>query len=104
MRLLPTPLRIRLMTSPPTGTVTFLFTDIEGSTRRWEQDSAQMSAALARHDEIMRASIHANQGYIFKTMGDAFYAAFPTATGALAAALSAQTALYKGPRSSTEGD
>ena len=54
----------------PTGTVTFLFTDIEGSTRRWERDRNAMSAALARHDALMRARIAARgRVYVFKTVG-----------------------------------
>ncbi len=81
------------MPSPPTGTVTFLFTDIEGSTKRWEQHREEMQAALARHDTLMREAIEGNGGYVFKTMGDAFCAAFPTAPQALNAALQAQHAL-----------
>jgi class 3 adenylate cyclase len=45
------------MASPPTGTLTFLFTDIEGSTRLWEHDAQAMQAALARHDELLRGAI-----------------------------------------------
>ena len=78
------------MASPPTGTVTFLFTDIEGSTRLWENDPEAMQAALARHDEILVATVDDNEGYVFKTVGDAFCAAFSTATDALEAALRAQ--------------
>ncbi len=83
------------MTVPPTGTVTFLFTDIEGSTKMWERDAATMQAALARHDEILRSAIEANGGYVFKTVGDAFCAAFPTAPDALEAALEAQRRLVE---------
>jgi predicted ATPase/class 3 adenylate cyclase len=85
------------MTVPPTGTVTFLFTDIEGSTKMWERDAATMQAALARHDEILRSAIEANGGYVFKTVGDAFCAAFPAAPYALDAALDAQRALCDEP-------
>ena len=60
------------MSSPPTGTVTFLFTDIQGSTRRWERHPQAMFEALARHDEILQKAIEANGGYVFKTVGDAF--------------------------------
>src|SRR5438105_13007385 len=81
------------MSNPPSGTVTFLFTDIEGSTARWEEHPDAMRAALARHDAILREAIEANGGYVFKTMGDAFCAAFPTALQALQAALQAQRAL-----------
>ncbi len=81
------------MTSPPTGTITFLFTDIEGSTKRWERFPDEMSSALKRHDILLRNSIEANSGYVFKTVGDAFCAAFPTALDALQAAVTAQDAL-----------
>jgi len=77
----------------PTGTVTFFFTDIEGSTRRWEQFREAMAAALARHDDLVRAAIVAHGGHVFKTMGDAFCAAFGQAPEAVAAALTAQRAL-----------
>ena len=75
---------------PPTGTITFLFTDIEGSTRLWETQPAAMQAALARHDELMRQCVAARGGHVFKTVGDAFCVAFPTAPHALMAALSAR--------------
>ena len=81
------------MVGPPTGTVTFLFTDIEGSTRLWERNPEAMSRALSRHDEILRRAIEAHGGHVFKTVGDAFCAAFSTASEALEAALSAQRAL-----------
>jgi predicted ATPase/class 3 adenylate cyclase len=81
------------VSSPPTGTVTFLFTDIEGSTRLWEQDSSAMQVALARHDELLRSAIESNGGHVFKTVGDAFCCAFPTAPDALKAALVAQRRL-----------
>jgi class 3 adenylate cyclase len=80
--------------SPPTGTVTFLFTDIEGSTKLWEESTQAMQAALSRHDEILKNAIEERGGYVFKTVGDAFCAAFPTASNALEAALSAQRALF----------
>ncbi len=82
------------MSNPPTGTVTFLFTDIEGSTRMWERDAQAMQSALVRHDEILRQAIEDHGGYVFKTVGDAFCAAFSTAPEALKAALSAQRALF----------
>jgi class 3 adenylate cyclase len=59
------------MTVPPTGTVTFLFTDIEGSTGLWERSAQAMQEALARHDELLRTTIKTRGGYVFKTMGDA---------------------------------
>ena len=81
----------------PTGTVSFLFTDIEGSTRLWEEYADSMRVALARHDVLLRQAIGQNRGYIFKTGGDAFYAAFPTAPDAVAATLAAQQALAVEP-------
>ncbi|CAN5711292.1 hypothetical protein BH20ACT12_BH20ACT12_10460 [soil metagenome] len=82
------------MAGQPTGTVTFLFTDVEGSTRMWERDPTAMRSALARHDEILRSAIEESGGSVFKTMGDAFCAAFFSVPGALDAALSAQRALH----------
>jgi predicted ATPase/class 3 adenylate cyclase len=79
--------------TPPTGTVTFLFTDIEGSTQRWERDRAAMQANVRRHDAIIRAAIEAHNGHVFKTIGDAFCAAFALAPDAIAAALEAQQSL-----------
>jgi class 3 adenylate cyclase len=73
--------------------VTFLFTDIEGSTALWEQHPQAMPAALARHDALLRQAIAAHGGHTFKTVGDALCAAFAAATDALAAALAAQRAL-----------
>src|ERR687894_2385677 len=81
------------MVAPPSGTVTFLFTDIEGSSRMWEKSPETMRTALARHDEVLRSAIEAHGGHVFKTVGDAFCASFPTAPEALGAALSAQRAL-----------
>jgi predicted ATPase/class 3 adenylate cyclase len=77
----------------PTGTVTFLFSDIEGSAMRWERNSEAMAAALARHDAVLHAALETHGAYVFKTVGDAFCAAFATAPDALAAALDAQRAL-----------
>jgi predicted ATPase/class 3 adenylate cyclase len=81
------------LTRFPTGTVSFLFTDIEGSTRLWETDPTAMRVALARHDEILRAAIEQHGGVVFKTVGDAFCAAFSRAGEALAAAIDAQRGL-----------
>jgi predicted ATPase/class 3 adenylate cyclase len=80
-------------TSLPGGTLTFLFTDIEGSTQLWEQHPQTMPAALARHDALLRQQIAAHGGHVFKTIGDAVCAAFATAPDALAAALATQRAL-----------
>jgi predicted ATPase/class 3 adenylate cyclase len=85
------------MADLPTGTVTFLFTDIEGSTRLWQKSPAAMEAAHARHDALLREAVERNNGYVFKTVGDAFCAAFHTASAALAAALAAQRALTQEP-------
>jgi class 3 adenylate cyclase len=82
------------MAEPPSGTVTFLFTDIEGSTNLWERDPTAMRSALARHDEILRSAIEGSGGHVFKTLGDAFCAAFSSAPEALGAALSAQRTLH----------
>jgi class 3 adenylate cyclase len=79
--------------SPPTGTLTFLFTDIEGSTRLWEHDALAMQAALTRHDELLRDAIEERGGYVFETVGDAFCVAFLTAPDALKAALETQRGL-----------
>lgn len=91
----------------PTGTVTFLFTDIEGSTHLWEQFPAAMRVAVARHDALLRQTIEAHDGYVFKTLGDAFCAAFATATAALDAALEIQRRLATtddGPPTTEEVD
>lgn len=71
----------------------FLFTDIEGSTARWEAQRDAMSVALPRHDAILRAAIEGRGGTVFKTVGDAFCAVFADGSDALAAAIDAQTAL-----------
>jgi predicted ATPase len=73
--------------------VTFLFTDMEGSTRRWEEDPDAMRLAVAKHDEVVRRAIEANGGYVFATGGDGFAAAFGRAADAVAAAQQAQAAL-----------
>ena len=71
----------------PIGTVSFLFTDIQGSSSLWENHPEEMRAALAKHDALMREAIENNEGYVFKTIGDAFCAAFATAPAAITAAL-----------------
>ncbi|MDQ2999500.1 MAG: helix-turn-helix domain-containing protein [Chloroflexota bacterium] len=80
--------------SLPRGTLTFLFTDIEGSTRLWEQQPDAMRAALIRHDMLLREAIAAQYGVIFKTVGDSFYAIFVHALDALKAAINAQRAIH----------
>jgi predicted ATPase/class 3 adenylate cyclase len=77
----------------PVGTVTFLYTDIEGSTKRWERAPGAMKAAVERHDALLREAIERNGGVVFRTMGDAFCASFMMASDALAAALGAQHVL-----------
>jgi predicted ATPase/class 3 adenylate cyclase len=77
----------------PSGTVTFLFTDIEGSTQLWESRPEAMQAALARHDMIVRSAIEAHRGYVFATGGDGFSAAFASPFHAVVAAEGAQVAL-----------
>jgi predicted ATPase/class 3 adenylate cyclase len=81
------------MADLPRGTVTFLFTDIEGSTALWERDRTAMRAAVNQHLALMREAIAARDGVVFKTVGDAVQAAFATAPAALAAAVAAQRAL-----------
>ncbi|HET9332519.1 MAG TPA: adenylate/guanylate cyclase domain-containing protein [Gemmatimonadota bacterium] len=76
--------------SHPTGVVAFMFTDIEGSTTAWERDRATMQAALVDHDRIVRAAIERDHGYIFKTVGDAFCAAFAGCRETVSAALAIQ--------------
>ena len=85
------------MPDRPTGTVTFLFTDIEGSTRLWEHQADLMQAAFQRQEATMRNAIAAHGGYAYKMIGDAFQAAFQTAPAALHAALAAQRALKDEP-------
>jgi class 3 adenylate cyclase len=77
----------------PSGTVTFLFTDIEGSTRRWEADPDAMRASLAAHDAVLREAIEAHGGQVFKHTGDGMCAAFDRAQAAVDAAVDAQRRL-----------
>ena len=76
-----------------TGTVTFLFTDIEGSTRLWEEEPERMRPALARHDAISRTAVESHRGLVVKSTGDGVHAAFDDARDALAAAVDLQRAL-----------
>src|SRR5262245_1009194 len=85
----------------PRGSVTFLFTDSEGSTQRWEQYPQKMPDALAGHDTILRAATEAHGGLVFRTVGDAFCMAFASAPAALHAALAAQRALASEPWGAT---
>jgi predicted ATPase/class 3 adenylate cyclase/DNA-binding NarL/FixJ family response regulator len=85
------------MSQLPSGTVTFLFTDLEGSTHQWEQHPAAMRPALSRYERLVGAAVTTHGGAVFKTMGDACCAAFVLAADALAAALAAQRALLAEP-------
>src|SRR5687768_4285753 len=88
-----TPQRRALVTDLQPEIVTFLFTDVEGSTRLWEAQPRAMSVALARHDALLHAAIESAGGTVFKTVGDAFCAAFPTPEAAIEAAVIGQKAL-----------
>ena len=77
----------------PTGTVTFLFTDVVGSTRAWASDRLGMSASLRQHDAVLRSAFENHHGYVFATGGDGFGVAFPTASSAVAACESVQRRL-----------
>lgn len=77
----------------PSGTVTFLFTNIEVSTRRWEADPEGMREALAAHDEVLHSAVEAYGGWLFKHTGDGVCAAFSVAGDAVAAAVDAQRRL-----------
>jgi predicted ATPase/class 3 adenylate cyclase len=83
------------MAALPTGTVTFLFTDIESSTRMMEGHPEAYRAALARHHAILREAVESRQGFVFETLGDGIYAAFEHSTTAVEAALAAQLALHR---------
>ena len=74
----------------PSGVVTFLFTDVEGSTRGWEADPEGMRVALAAHDEVLRGAIEAHGGWLFKHTGDGVCAAFASPRSAVDAAVAAQ--------------
>ena len=77
----------------PSGTVTFLFTDVEGSTRLWDESPDVMRHAMARHDELLRDAVESHDGFIVKNTGDGFHAVFATAHDAVTAAVAAQRAL-----------
>ena len=84
-------------TVQPSGTVTFLFTDIEGSTKLAQEHSQEMPELLARHNAILNRCIEAHQGFVLRIVGDSFSAAFATANDALSAALEAQRILQNEP-------
>src|SRR4051812_236588 len=79
--------------SLPVGNVTFLFTDIEGSTRLWEHDRPVMARAAKRHDTLLAEAVATNHGVLFKHVGDMVQAAFPTPLDGVSAAIAAQRAL-----------
>src|SRR5215471_8157045 len=74
----------------PAGTVTFLFTDIEGSTRLLQEHPRVMGEALARHHDLLREAVESNGGVVFETLGDGVYAAFARAGNGVRAAIAAQ--------------
>ena len=76
----------------PSGVVTFLFTDVEGSTRRWESDADGMRTAMAAHDEVLRTAIEEHGGWLFKHTGDGVCAAFSSPRAAVDAAVTARRA------------
>jgi class 3 adenylate cyclase len=86
-----------MMSELPTGTVTFLFTDLEGSTRLWEEQPSAMALALPRHDAILRRAVESHDGAVVKSTGDGVHAVFVAAPDAVAAAIDAQLALGREP-------
>src|SRR5688572_26141621 len=93
------PWRRDRMPELPTGTVTFLFTDIEGSTTLWEQHPAAARAALVRHDALVEQNVAEHHGHVVRPRGegDSRFAVFARATDAVAAAARLQQALYQEP-------
>ena len=85
----------------PTGTLTFLFTDIERSTRLWDEHPEAMQDALVRHDAILRDAIESHRGQVVKSMGDGIHAVFKDAGDAVGAAVTAQRVLSEEPWSET---
>jgi predicted ATPase/class 3 adenylate cyclase len=81
----------------PTGTVTFLFTDLESSTRLWEDERETMAAAVARHDALLRDAVESHAGHVIKGTGDGLHAVFATADAGVGAAVSGQRALAAEP-------
>ncbi len=93
----------RATDSRPAGGITFAFTDIEGSTARWERDRVAMQDAVRRHDAILQRAIAEHGGHVFKTIGDAFCSAFATPQNAIIAMLAAQQALSVEDFSAVDG-
>ena len=75
----------------PSGTITFLFTDIEGSTRLWEDHPCEMAGVLAEHDRTLGEAIEGHGGRVFSTAADPYAAVFPSALVAVEATIAAQT-------------
>ncbi len=90
------------MSDLPIGIVTFLFTDIAGSSNLWEQHTNAMSEALPRHDAMLREAIESRYGVVFKTVGDGSHAVFGNASDALAAAVAAQRTILAEPWETAE--
>jgi predicted ATPase/class 3 adenylate cyclase len=99
----PSPAIARDVSPLPSGTAAFLFTDIEGSTQRWDRYPDHMKAAVGRHDEILRSVMSTHDGHVFKTVGDGFCVAFGSAENGVAAAVAAQRALSAQDFSSVDG-
>src|SRR5262245_30615217 len=89
------------MAELPSGTVTFLFTDLESSTRLWEEMPEEMSEALARHDEILHTAVAAHDGVVLSRMGDGIAAVFSSAPHAVAAAIEVQQRMASEPWAGT---
>src|SRR5688572_24588788 len=89
--------RLPVAVQLPTGTVTFLFTDVEGSMRLLNAHADTYRAAVRRHHDLLRAAIEGHEGVVFETVGDAVYAAFTQPTSAVAAAIEGQRALEREP-------
>src|SRR5262245_21059896 len=85
------------MAELPSGTVTFLFTDLEVSTRLWDQEPDAMQEALARHDAILRDGVAAHGGFVVKGRGDGVHAVFATADAAVRAAIDCELAMSAEP-------
>lgn len=83
------------MPTPPSGTVTFLFTDVEGSTALWDVHPETMEEALAVHDQLVRSEVERHGGYVFSTAGDSFAVAFSDPRQALASAVETQRRLAR---------
>jgi predicted ATPase/class 3 adenylate cyclase len=92
-----TPIGEDRVMAPPSGTVTLLFTDIEGSSRQWDQHPEEMASALRRHDGLLREAIESHGGYVFKTAGDAYCASFAAAASGVEAAMAAQRLFAEEP-------